>query len=122
MLVQDNLNARTDAVFYQHLPAAEAGVPAARFRGAFPRGVTEGRYPPKTASWLNTVGLKPSAIALQCLPQRIPTLPELTAHVTACVTQRNAARAIVHWHFTLEKARTKLGRHYQKIRVTNSPG
>ena len=103
-------------------PAYRQRVSEGRFRGALPRGVTEGRYPPKTASWLNTVGLKPSAIALQCLPQRIPTLPELTAHVTARVTQRKAARATVHWHFTLEKARTKLGRHYQKIRVTNSPG
>ena len=36
VLVQDNLSARTDAVFYQHLTAAEARVPAARYRGALP--------------------------------------------------------------------------------------
>ena len=78
-------------------------------------------YTPKNASWLNMVELELSAIARQCLHQRIPTLEELTAHVTACVAKRNAARATVKWQFTLEKARTKLDRHYQKIRATNSP-
>ncbi|MFC6223882.1 IS630 family transposase [Hymenobacter artigasi] len=112
VLVQDNLNTHTDAVFYQHLPAAQARALAARF---------EVHYTPKNASWLNMVELELSAIARQCLHQRIPTLDELTAHVAACVAERNAARATVKWQFTLEKARTKLDRHYQKIRVTNSP-
>jgi len=112
VLVQDNLNTHTDAVFYQHLPAADARALAARF------GV---HYTPKNASWLNMVELERSAIARQCLHQRIPTQAELTAHVDACVAGRNAARATVHWQFTLEKARTKLDRHYQKIRATNSP-
>ena len=62
-----------------------------------------------------------SAIARQCLHQRIPTLEELTAHVAACVAKRNAARATVKWQFTLEKARAKLDRHYQKIKETDSP-
>jgi len=112
VLVLDNLNTHTDAVFYQHLPAAEARALAARF---------EVHYTPKNASWLNMVELELSAIARQCLHQRIPTQAELTAHVAACVAERNAACATVHWQFTLAKARTKLDRHYQKIRVTNSP-
>ena len=112
VLVQDNLNTHTDAVFYQHLPAAEARALAARF---------EVHYTPKNASWLNMVELELSAIARQCLHQRIPTLQELTAHVAACVAERNAARATVKWQFTLEKARVKLDRHYQKIRATNLP-
>ena len=112
VLVQDNLNTHTDAVFYQHLPAAKARALAARF---------EVHYTPKNASWLNMVELELLAIARQCLHQRIPTFEELTAHVAACVAQRNAARATVKWQFTLEKARTKLDRHYQKIRATNSP-
>ena len=112
VLVQDNLNTHTDAVFYQHLPAADARALATRF---------EVHYTPQNASWLNMVELERSAIARQCLHQRIPTQAELTAHVDACVAERNAARATVHWQFTLEKARTKLGRHYQKIRATNSP-
>lgn len=112
VLVQDNLNTHTDAVFYQHLPAAEARELAARF---------EVHDTPKNASWLNMVELELSAIARQCLHQRIPTLAELTAHVAACVAKRNAARSTVKWQFTLEKARVKLDRHYQKVRVANSP-
>jgi len=112
VLVQDNRNTHTDAVFYQHLPAPKAHALAARF---------EVHYTPKNASWLNMVELERSAIARQCLHQRIPTLEELTACVAACVAKHNAARATVHWQFTLEKARTKLDRHYQKIKATNSP-
>ncbi|SHL73417.1 IS630 family transposase [Hymenobacter psychrotolerans] len=107
VLVQDNLNTHTDAVLYQHLPPAEARALAERF---------EWHYTPRNASWLNMVELELSAIACQCLHQRIPTLEELTAHVAACVAERNAARATVHWQFTLEDARQKLNRHYQKIR------
>ena len=54
VLVQDNLNTHTDAVFYQHLPAAQARMRAARF---------EVHYTPKNASWLNMVGLELSASA-----------------------------------------------------------
>jgi len=112
VLVQDNLNIYTDAVLYQHLPAAQARTLAARF---------EVHYTPKNASWINMVELELSAIARQCLPQRIPTLDELTTHVAAYVAQRNAVQATVHWQFMLEKACVKLSRHYQEIRVTNSP-
>ena len=112
VLVQDNLNTHTDATFYQHLPAPQARALAERF---------EVHYTPKNASWLNMVELELSAIARQCLHQRIPTQEELAVHVAACVAERNAAQATVHWQFTLDKAREKLGRHYQKIRADNSP-
>ena len=112
VLVQDNLNTHTDAVFYQHLSAAEALALATRF---------EVHYTPKNASWLNIVELELSAIARQCLHQRIPTLAELTTHIAACVAQRNATQATMQWQFTLAKARTKLDRHYRKIRIINSP-
>ena len=58
VLVQNNGNTHTDAVFYQHLPAPEARALAARF---------EVHYTPKNASWLNMVELERSAIARQCL-------------------------------------------------------
>lgn len=110
VLVQDNLNTHTDAVFYQHLPAAKARALSARF---------EVHYTPKNASWLNMVELELSAIDRQCLHQRIPTLNELTAHIAACVAERNADRVTVHWQFTLARARVKLARHYRGIRSTN---
>ena len=94
MLVQDSLNTPTDTVFYQHLPAAQVRALAARF---------EGHYPPKDASWLNMVELELPAIARQGLHQRIPTRDELTAHLAACVAERNATRATVHRQFTLAK-------------------
>ena len=53
VLVQDNLNMHTDAVF-QHLPTAAARALATRF---------EVHYTPKNASWLNMVELELSAIA-----------------------------------------------------------
>ena len=112
VLVQDNGNTHTDAVFYQHLPAAKARALAARF---------EGHYTPKNASWLNMVELELSAIVRQCLHQRIPTQDELSAHVDACVAERNARRATVNWRFSLDKARQKLTRHYQKVYADNSP-
>ena len=74
MLVQDNRNTHTDAVFYQHLPAAQARALVARF---------EVHYMPQNASWLNMVELEPSAIARQCLHPRIPTQDERRAHVDA---------------------------------------
>ena len=67
------------------------------------------------------VELERSAIVRHRLHQRIPTQDEFTAHVTACVAKRNAARATVRWQFTLGKARVKLDRHYQKIRSANVP-
>lgn len=50
-------------------------------------------YTPKSAYWL--VELELSAIARQCLNQRIRMLEELTGPVAACVAKRNAPRATV---------------------------
>ena len=112
VLVRDNLNTHTDAVFYRYLPAPEARALAARF---------EVHYTPKNASWLNMVELELSALARQCLHQQIPTQDELAAHIDACVAERNARRATVKWQFSLDKARQKLTRHYQKVYADNSP-
>jgi len=67
------------------------------------------------------VELELSAIARQCLHQRIPTQDELSALVDACVAERNARGATVNWQFSLDKARQKLTRHYQKVHATNPP-
>ena len=94
------------------VPAAQARALAARF---------EGHYTPKNASWFNMVELELSAIARQCLHQRIPTQDELAAHIDACVAERNARRASVRWQFSLDKVRQKLTRYYQKVCADNSP-
>ena len=94
------------------MPAPEARPLAARF---------EVHYTPKNASSLKIVELELSAIARKFLHQRVPILQELTAHVSAWVSKRNAARGTISWQFILEKVRTKPDYHYQKIRATNSP-
>ena len=94
-------------------------VPAAQARALAAR--SEGHYTPKNASWFNMVELERSAIARQCLHQRIPTQDEPAAHIDACVAERNVRRASVRWQFSLDKARQKLTRHYQKVCADNSP-
>ena len=71
----------------------------------------EVHYTPQSASWLNLVELELSAIARQCLHQRIPTQDELTAHLAARLAERNATRATGRGQFTLAKARVKLNRY-----------
>ena len=66
VLVQDNLNTHTDAVFYQPLPAVQARALATRF---------EVHYTPKNASWLNMVELELSATARHCSPVPAPAHP-----------------------------------------------
>ena len=67
------------------------------------------------------VELECSAIARQCLHQRIPTQDELAAHIDACVAESNTRRTTVKWQFSLDKARQKLTRHYQEVYADNSP-
>ena len=45
----------------------------------------------------------------------------LGVHVDACVAERNTRRASVNWQFSLDNARQKLTRHYQKVYADNSP-
>ena len=95
-----------------HRPPAQARALAARF---------EGHYTPQNASWLNMAELEPSAIARQRLHPRIPTQDERRAHVEAGVAERNARRATVNRQCSLDKARYKLTRHYQKVCAAKYP-
>ncbi|MFC5413163.1 IS630 family transposase [Larkinella bovis] len=109
-LVQDNLNTHTASAFYESWAAADARQVAARL---------EMHYTPKKASWLNRVELELSAIARQCLHQRIADIETLQMHVDQCVKERNEARVTVNWQFTNAQAREKLRRHYQKVCLAN---
>ena len=48
----------------------------------------------------------------QCLDRRIPTKAILVKEVKAWEKRRNRDKARIRWLFTLENARTKLGRSY----------
>lgn len=109
-LVQDNLNTHTTSAFYEHLPAADAFALAERF---------EFYYTPKSASWLNMIEIEFSALARECLRQRIPTMEQLTHEVLALVNERQQKQIKIHWQFSLESARTKLNRHYEGVFAAN---
>jgi len=110
-LVQDNLNTHNASAFYENLPAAEAFALAERF---------EFNYTPKSASWLNMIEIEFSAVSRQCLDRRIPTIEELGKEVLALIKERSQKKIKINWQFSIESARSKLNRHYQRIFADNS--
>lgn len=106
-LVQDNLNTHQGGSFYAHLPAEEAFALSERF---------DMHFTPKGASWLNMVELEFSALSRQCLECRIPCQQLLEREVLAWVEARNAKQTTVSWQFSIQAARNKLERYYQKCR------
>jgi DDE superfamily endonuclease len=109
-LVQDNLNTHTANSFYENLPADEAFALAQRF---------EFNYTPKAASWLNMIEIEFSAIARQCLHRRIPTIEQLEKEVLALIKERSDKQIKIDWQFSIEVARDKMNRHYQKVFADN---
>ena len=109
-LVQDNLNTHNASAFYEHLPADEAFALAQKF---------EFHYTPKSASWLNMIEIEFSALSRQCLDRRLATIELLRAEVLALVQERSEKKIKIHWQFSIETARTKLNRHYEKVQADN---
>ena len=109
-LVQDNLNTHNASAFYEHLPADEAFALAQRFAL---------HYTPKAASWLNMIECAFSAIARACLHQRIPTIEQVRSSVLEVVAERHAKRIKIHWQFSIQTARSKLNRHYERVHAAN---
>lgn len=106
-LVQDNLNTHQGGSFYAHLQPEQAFALAQRF---------EMHFTPKGASWLNMIEIEFSALSKQCLDRRIPCQKQLEHEVLAWVEARNTKRTTVTWQFSIQTARDKLQRHYQKCR------
>ena len=108
--VQDNLNTHNASSFYENLPPAEAFALMKRF---------EFHYTPKKGSWLNMAELELSALSRQCLSRRIPDIGTLGGELEAIVKERNKLEIKVKWQFTIENAREKLSRHYEKVTSKN---
>ncbi len=104
--VQDNLNTHNTSSFYENLPACEARELTKRF---------ELHYTPKKASWLNMAEMEFSALSRQCLSRRIPDIETLTSELESIVKERNKSAVKFKWQFTVENAREKLNRHYEKV-------
>lgn len=104
-LVQDNLNTHNASAFYENMPAAEALALAQRF---------EFYYTPKSGSWLNMIEIEFSALARQCLNRRIPTMSRLEKEVLSLIKDRSEKMIRITWQFSIESARDKLNKHYQR--------
>ena len=104
--VQDNLNTHNQSSFYENLPASEARELTKRF---------ELHYTPKKASWLNMAEMEFSALSRQCLSRRIPDIETLSRELESIVKERNKSAVKFKWQFTVENAREKLSRHYEKV-------
>jgi hypothetical protein len=109
-LVQDNLNTHNSSSFYENLPADEAFELAQRF---------EFYYTPKSASWLNMIEIEFSALSKQCLNRRIPTQELLEKEILTIVKERNEKQIKIDWQFSVQNARNKLNKHYNKVSDLN---
>ena len=61
-----------------------------------------------------------SALARQCLNRRMATIEVLRHEVLTLVKARSEQKIKIHWQFSLENARTKLNRHYEKVQAENA--
>ena len=100
-VVLDNLSTHSAGALYEAFPARDARRVLERL---------EFHYVPKHASWLNMVEIEIGVLRGQCLDRRIGTRQRLESEILAWERQRNAARARIKWMFTIDKARTKMGR------------
>lgn len=107
-LLQDNLNTHHGGSFYK----INEPLPAVRLDRRF-----EWVFTPIHASWLNMAELEFSVLSRQCLDRRIATEEALRAEVEVWVEERNKRKIKLKWQFSVESARTKLGRHYESVRI-----
>jgi hypothetical protein len=110
-VVQDNLNTHNLSAFYEMFTAEEAFALSQRF---------EFYYTPKKASWLNMIEIEFSALSKQCLNRRIATQEGLTREVLVIIKEREEKAIKIDWQFSIESARSKLNRHYQKVNSDNA--
>jgi hypothetical protein len=110
-MVLDNLNTHNASSFYETFDAEEA------FRLS---QLFEFYYTPPKASWLNMIEIEFSAISRLCLNRRIPSQVELEKEVLAIVKERTEKKVLIDWQFSIEKARKKLNRHYEKVNLENN--
>lgn len=105
-LVLDNLNTHTGASLYETFPPAEA-------RRLLDR--LEFHHTPKHASWLNMAEIEIGIVGRQCLGGRIDDAVKMTEEIHAWENERNAAKAKIHWSFTIAVARHKMKNVYPAI-------
>jgi hypothetical protein len=104
VLVMDNLNIHALSCLYEAFEPSEARRLVERF---------EVHHTPKHGSWLNVAEIFLSTLSRQCLDQRIASMADLRALVSAWLASRRGGK--VSWRFTTADARIKLRRLYPSI-------
>lgn len=102
-VVLDNLSIHKAKNLYEAFPADEARRILRRL---------EFHYTPTHASWLNMVEIEISVLAAQCLDRRIPDRGLLEREISAWEIRRNRCGDRIKWMFSVERARSKMGRVY----------
>lgn len=110
IVILDNLNTHNESSFYEVFEAAEAFRLAQKFQFI---------HTPKSASWLNMIEIEFSAISRLCLDRRIPSKEQLEKEVLAIIKERSEKAIKINWQFSIETAREKLNRHYEKVNANN---
>ena len=98
-VVLDNLNTHRPASLYEAFPPAEARRILKRL---------EFHHTPKHGSWLNMAEIEISVFQRQCWDRRIGDQATLVSETQALETERNTAKATIHWQFTADQARVRL--------------
>ena len=111
IVILDNLNTHNESSFYEVFEAEEAFRLSQRF---------EFIHTPKSASWLNMIEIEFSAISRLCLDRRIPSKEKLEKEVLKIIKERSEKEIKINWQFSIETAREKLNRHYQKVNEKNA--
>jgi recombinational DNA repair ATPase RecF len=106
LVVQDNLNTHSGASLYKAFDAREA----LRIHKKL-----EFHYTPKHASWLNMAEIEIHALGKQCIDRRIGDIEKLKHEIAVWETERNQRQVNVNWQFTVNKARSKFQKSYDKL-------
>ena len=103
VLVLDQLNTHGVASLYAAYPPPEARRLAERL---------EIHHTPKHGSWLNMAEIELSALARQCLDERMENQERLAKATAAWERKRNSVATRINWRFTMADARIKLKHLY----------
>lgn len=107
ILVMDNLNTHVFSSFYEAFEPEEARRLIEKI---------EIHYTPKHGSWLNMAEIELSALARQCLPERIDSKQKVEEQVHFWQEQRNQDETKINWRFTTQDARIKLKHLYPSVK------
>jgi DDE superfamily endonuclease len=106
VLVMDNLNTHGPHSLYERYDPATARRLMEKL---------EWHYTPKHGSWLNMAEIELSALATQCLSERMGSRARLESEVAAWESDRNGEAVTADWRFTMDEARNRLKRLYPTI-------